>query len=471
LAERDRWTIQSMTSFNENEDVPEGGDSGTAQAHLARIGERLCAVQTPALATTPVLTGEGLRQVPWMMRVFACRTVDGWSVAPGAVANVVEPGHSHGSLGFGKDVWVLPREDAGPVFAASGVLNERFSTAHLRRTGKDLLSRVADEVYWLGRNAERAESVLRTLGVCLARHLEGNRIDADAEVLATLIEAHLSPKSDLTWHERHRAGLQSLVRDRAEPGSVPAILAVLRSGAVRARASISGESWRYIDRLCSDRRWQTSGQVRQSAGLARMIEDAVGSLAAFAGSAQENLTRNFAWRFLEIGRRLERGMQIAAQADRLAGMVRENEETYLRAWLTLNDSISAYRSRYMMTVRAAAVIDLLVLDETNPRSLAFQIAALERVLSEMPTDIPYRRPEHRRALALLTEIRLTDADVLADAANGRSRTELVKLAARAEVELAEISDLISRTFFAHADAPEALAAQARQEEHRDRAAP
>ena len=115
----------------------------------------------------------------------------------------------------------------------------------------------------------------------------------------------------------------------------------------------------------------------------------------------------------------------------------------------------------MMTAQPAAVIDLLVLDETNPRSLAFQLVRLEAVLAQLPTDIPYRRPEHRLALALLTEIRLQDAALLArPAANGR-RAEVAGLARRCRDRLVEVSDLLARAFFAHADAPEALVSQAR----------
>ncbi len=202
--------------------------------------------------------------------------------------------------------------------------------------------------------------------------------------------------------------------------------------------------------------------MRPGAALARLIEDSVLALSAFAGTAQENLTRNWAWRFLEMGRRLERGIQISLVAQRLGGVQRPIEETYLRAWLTLSDSASAYRARYMMTAQPAAVIDLLVLDETNPRSLAFQLVHLERVLAQLPTDIPYRRPEHRLALELLTGLRLCDAAPLARAdAEGR-RTELAGLVERCRDGLENTSDLIARAFFAHAEAPEALLSQARQ---------
>ncbi|MEM7059458.1 MAG: circularly permuted type 2 ATP-grasp protein [Pseudomonadota bacterium] len=463
IEERDDWRIEPLTSDQGTPaNLEEFEKTDDMRAVLDRAGEQFCAVRTPRLARTPVWSGEGIRRTEWMMRVFACRTLDGWSVAPGGVASAIEPGRAPRALGFGKDVWVLPDAADKGEQQVSGLLKQQFSIGHLRRTGRDLLSRVADELFWLGRNSERAESVLRVLSVCLDRHLGGNRADSDPEVLATLIETHASPDEDLEGLDRYRDAVHRLARDHEEGASIPAILSFLQSGAMRARASISAESWRYIDRLCSDRRWQSTGPVRQNAGLARLIEDSIQSLAAFAGSAQDNLTRNYAWRFLELGRRLERGAQIANLGHRVAGTVHENEETYLRAWLTLGDSASAYRSRYMMTAQAAAVIDLMVLDETNPRALGFQLAALERVLSEMPTDIPYRRGEHRRALALLTDLRMQDASTLAEA-EGSERPHLRTLMKGCEDGLAEVSDLIGRAFFAHTDAPEALVSHARQE--------
>ena len=464
LAERDQWRILPLTTDAggteewEHPETQSPSDEAFAD-QLARVGERYCAVATPSLATTPFWHGDHLESAPWMMRVFAARTEQGWSVAPGGVATRMPDSGIPPALGFGKDVWVLPEAQRAQTASISSNIGTQFTSGHLRRTGRDLLSRVADELFWLGRNAERAESVLRVLGVCLTRHLEGNRTDADPEVLCRLIEIHAQPNASLSGLPRYRDAVHRLTRG-AEGASIPSILDFLRSGALRARSSISGESWRYIERLCSDRRWRAQGALRQNAGLARLIEDSLQALAAFAGLAQENLTRNYAWRFLELGRRIERGVGIAATAEQLAGKVLHSEESHLRAWLTLSDSSSAYRSRYMMTARPAAVMDLLVLDETNPRSLAFQIARLEEVLNEMPTEVRYRRPEHRMALSLLTELRLMDADVLAVEDSGK-RPAMLEMAKRCQSDLAAISDLIARAFFAHADAPEALVSQGR----------
>lgn len=471
LAEPGRWRIEPLTDDGGEPaalDLQDGADDPLAH-RLARIGERLCAVQTPPLARTPVSSGEGMRPAEWMMRVFACRTAEGFSVVPGGVAAVVEPGCAPPALGFGKDVWVLPEPGRPAAADARSLLPTRLGSAHLRRTGRDLLSRVADDVFWLGRNAERAEQVLRLLAVCLKRQLSGNRTDADPEVLCTLVEILAEPDPELDGAARYRAAVEGLIGSgEDEDYAIPPLLRALRSGALRARAAISDESWRSVERLCSDRRWQAAGDARPSAPLARLIEDSVHALSAFAGTAQENLTRNYAWRFLEMGRRLERAIQVSLVAGQLAGTQRQTEETYLRAWLTLSDSAAAYRARYMMTAQAAAVIDLLVLDETNPRSLAFQLVRLENVLAQLPSDIPYRRPEHRLALSLLTEIRLQDAALLAHAdARGR-RGDVVDLASRCRQGLEEVSDLLARAFFAHAEAPEALVSQARQAPQLDR---
>ncbi|MBY8976805.1 circularly permuted type 2 ATP-grasp protein [Rhodobacteraceae bacterium NNCM2] len=463
LAEREFWRIEPLNRRDRGVDFPViPTKTDELRAMLERHGERFAAVATPKLAHTPCWENGQVVPGEWMMRVFACRTRDGWSLAPGGVASRVEPGRPPPDLDFGKDVWVLPdqseREAATPILQS-----ERFAGGYLRRTGRDLLSRVADELFWLGRNAERAESTLRILDVVLRRHLSGNRTDASPDVLCDLLKIKTERAAGAPWYDGLREAVSALMSSETETWGLPANLRALRSGSIRARSAISEESWRYVDQLCSDPRWQAGLDLDRPAELLRLISDHLGTLAAFAGSAHENLTRNYAWRFLEIGRRIERGFQTAGVAEQISGKVREKEETYLRAWLQLSDSSSAYRSRYMMTPVVPAVLDLLVLDESNPRSLAFQVEQLEDVLGKLPTDTHYRRPEHRKALALLTEFRLLDADVLAASDDFGDRVELKTLSKRCREDLIQISNLISQAFFAHADIAEALVKVSRAE--------
>ena len=461
-AEPETWTVEDLTKPPRTQVAERNAGDDAARTLFP---ERFCATRMPPLSVTPCLANGDVVAREWVMRVFACRTEDGWRLAPGGVAAPLVAGQRAAapSLGYGKDVWVLADAEARQVPQITTRLTAQVSGAHLRRTGRDLLSRLADELFWLGRNAERAETVMRTVSVCLERHLSGNRVDADPAILAMLAEIHVETAGEDEGIARYRHAIDRLVAGD-DPMSLPSILRALGSGALRARSSISVESARYVERLCSDGRWHQTGPVRQNAALARLIQDGLQALAAFAGSTQENLTRNYAWRFLQLGRLLERGVQTAALAEQLAGQTRENEQTYLRAWLTLSDSASAYRSRYMMMPMPAAVIDLLVLDETNPRALGYQLARLEDVLGGLPNEGPYRRADHRLALSMLTDLRLVDADALAAEDDDGARKDLVRLAQRAQEDLARISDLVAVAFFAHADAPEALVSHARAQE-------
>ncbi len=477
LEEPEFWFIAPVNGRREGLAIPVSvdPDRDALKTQLERHGERFVAVATPPLAHTPIWRRGRLNGAEWMMRVFVCATPEGWSVAPGGVASLVSPGSLPPTPGFGKDVWVLPEREAKEP--APSIATQRVADAHMRRTGRELLSRVADDLFWLGRNAERAETTLRILDLCARRRLAGNRADSQPAVLYQITEIHASKSETLTGEARFLDAARRLAEDPDEAWGLHATLVALRRGLARARAHVSEESWRYLDQLCADRRWYGAGDMRRISDMARLIEDSLRALAAFAGSSHENLTRNFAWRFLEMGRRIERGINIARAAETLIGEERSNEETYLRAWLTLSDSRSAYRSRYMTTPQPAAVLDLLFLDEANPRSLAYQLAQLEQVLAQLPYSGPYRSPEHRLALSLLTEIRLTDARALTEAASAEeaserngddaattlSRPNLLALAERCQLDLSEISNLVSRAYFAHAEAPLALTSAARQD--------
>ncbi len=461
LAEPEQWSIASVNGRRDGPPVPISAepDRDLLMRQLERYGERFVAVATPPLAHAPVWRHGRLESAEWMMRVFACLTPDGWSVAPGGVASQTAPGSALPALGLGKDVWVLPGDDTEQNVAS--IASVRVADAHLRRTGRELLSRVADDLFWLGRNAERAETTLRILDLCARRRLAGNRADSAPEVLCSIAEIHARANEALSGEARFLEVVKRLAEDPEEPWGLSATLASLRRGLARTRAHVSEESWRNLDHLCADRRWTGAGDMRRIGEVARLIEDSLRALAAFAGAAHENLTRNYAWRFLEMGRRIERGVGTARVAEKLIGEVRENEETYLRAWLMLSDSRSAYRSRYMTTPQPAAVLDLLFLDESNPRALAYQLSRLEGVLAELPYTGPYRSPEHRLALSLMTEIRLTDAETLANTrANegeavdqGATRERLISLSERCQSDLSEISNFVSRAYFAHAEAP------------------
>ena len=465
------WRVESLTRGPLGRDGPvlTDPDRDALARRLRREGARLAAVATPPLSTTPSWRNGALGPRQWMMRVFASRGPDGWSVAPGGVATAVEPGCAPPPLGFGKDVWIPARTAEEARVAAS--LPRRLAGAHLRRTGGDLLSRVADDIFWLGRTAERLELTLRVLHLALDRMLGGQEEDADPAVLLGILQIQAAPDPARAGLPAVRDAIGRLTADPHEPLGAPALLGALRRVGQRARPYLSEEGWRALDRLTSDGGWRRPPPPRNAAALLRLLDESLLALAAFAGACQENQTRNHVWRFLELGRAVERGVSAARTAERLAGRRGDPDETWLRAWLTLADSRTAYRTRYQIMPAPAPAIDLLVLDERNPRALIFQLMRIEAALDQLPNPGPRRRPEQRIALRALSAVRLAEPELLAAEAEADAtdpaaepagaRPALTALLADVKMALIDLSDQLARSFFAHTEGPSRQTAAAR----------
>ena len=181
-------------------------------------------------------------------------------------------------------------------------------------------------------------------------------------------------------------------------------------------------------------------------------------LAAFGGMVMESMTRTLAWRFLEIGRRLERALQIIALVRYSLVVTEPNETPILQAIVEVADSSMTYRARYLSSWQAGPVLDLLLTDETNPRSLAFQVAALSEHVDNLPREAAeaLAGPERRTAMAMLNLIRLADIDGLRAVQDDGRRGELENLLASFWEQLPRLSDLISHKYLVHAGVPRLL---------------
>ena len=190
-----------------------------------------------------------------------------------------------------------------------------------------------------------------------------------------------------------------------------------------------------------------------------LLEGLVISLTAFSGLAMENMTRGRGWQFLDMGRRLERALHTISLLQSTLVTAAAHEGPLLEAVLEVADSSMTYRRRYLSTLQAAPVLDLLLLDETNPRSLAFQLAALAGHVDSLPRDSahPRRSPEQRLMLAALTDLRLADIDSLARPADGGVRAGLDGLLTRLGGQLPVLSDQITQSYLTHVQATRHLA--------------
>lgn len=372
-----------------------GAELGAAErarlaAVLARRGMDLVGQELVKLSTTPVWSDGRLEPRPFVLRLFlAAVGEDDWVVMPGGFCRISGSSDPRFvSLQEGasvSDVWVL--SDA-PVPETS--LLPRPDKVRLRRTTGTLPSRAADNLFWLARYLERSEGTLR-----LVRALLGRAIDqsAGAEPIVGLLVDQLVTAGALPPAKGPRpAPAQLAVQVLTDPraiGALPTLTAMARNAAAVIRDRMAPDAFQTVGQVARDFEALAGRRLAPTAAL-DAANAALRHVAAFAGLASENMNRAMGWRFLELGRRIERGVAMARLVRRLAD--EHAPPGALDLLLELGDSQITYRSRYVMTAARLPVVDLLALDEGNPRSVAFQVARVADHLETLPAVIVDGRP-------------------------------------------------------------------------------
>jgi uncharacterized circularly permuted ATP-grasp superfamily protein/uncharacterized alpha-E superfamily protein len=417
------------------------------------------------LSTTPVVGSSGLEARPMVLRSFLVGHDRGYVVMPGGLGRV-SPGpdawivsNQHG--GVSKDIWVLASEPEKQVSLRA----RRDEPVAVTRGGDDVPARVADDLYWLGRYTERTEGTARLLREVLLRLLSNERFQHD-DAMPLLLRAVTHQTATLPGFagegadERLRAPereLLSVLLDRRRPGSVRYnIDALVRTGrAVRDR--LSSDTSRVISSLNRE-------LVRpcELATARDVLQRLIIQLAAFAGLCAESMSRGPAWRFIEIGRYLERAVHTAILLRTLFVPGATSPGSALEALLAIAHSLKTYRRRYRSHIDAPAVLDLLLLDESNPRALGHLLGQLEELVATLGGDeAPRRGPAQRLVLDALTRLRLFDLSTLTQPEGGGAPSAdgvraLDRLLGDIVTLLTALSDELTRRYFSSAEAPHQL---------------
>jgi uncharacterized circularly permuted ATP-grasp superfamily protein/uncharacterized alpha-E superfamily protein len=426
-------------------------------------------------SAAPCWNGSGIVSASVLMRCFAVSTGDGYQSMRGGLARM-SVGRSIGeelllSSQGSKDVWVLSQGPVAPV----SLLPTPGRKVALRRSGNDLPSRVADHLHWLGRHVERAETaarLLRAVATRIASESNQESVAAAAMLLGSLADpphvhhAWLQPGRRETPREI-ALEIQSLVFDESRPMSVRASVRALWNMASVVRDRISIDSWKILSRVRSDCPATKPTTRRGGADVLSVLDTLILDLSAFAGLGTESMTRGPGWRFLDMGRRIERAsaaMQVlgatlvpprppvpAADSAATAG-ARADVQRLWEMLLDIADSLMTYRNRYHGTLEAAPLIDLLVIDETNPRSIGFQVAALADHVARLPRDAssPVLSGEERAVMAATGLLRLADVDALAATDPDGGRPALGALLARLDTSLRDCSESVTHRYLVHA---------------------
>lgn len=425
--------------------------------------DQFVAQEQVELSTAPVWTESGLEARHVVLRVFASWDGRGYVVMPGGLARVSAEARSlivSMQLGGGsKDVWVLgsAAEDAAPY---EEPLRISRSEVEATRSSAVLPSRVADNLYWLGRYAERVESIVRMARVLLPA-LSGEEDFGQAVSLETGIRMlagfrYLPPEvleSSLGEQRRLMArALSDLVYDQSRATGLGWNLKQVRRVAWQLKERLSGDTWRVLNLLDQDfSRIPSSNPDQRMVSEMSLLDRAIVTLSAFAGLLMESTTRGNGWRFLDIGRRLERGLQLAESLRYGLGGAAGSAEPYLEMLLQLADSSITYRTRYLTDIRDDLVLDLLLADETNPRSAAFQLRTLDQHVGELPAGHDEGRYplEQRLTMRMLTEVRLADMRDLASPDEAGQRPALIRHLDALNSGLIDLGDALNARYLSH----------------------
>jgi uncharacterized circularly permuted ATP-grasp superfamily protein/uncharacterized alpha-E superfamily protein len=317
------------------------------------------------------------------LRVYACASPNGYVVMPGGLTRVASGADarviSMQRGGSSKDTWVLAAEQVNTF----SLLRREIGPDELVRSGTNLSSRVVENLYWFGRYCERCDATARLLRVALGQVLEdvsADSRDGRAPVLALLRAADLLPAGD---PDPDDAALVSALRAAFADASQPGLASGLRELARVAshlRERLSHDNWRTLNRMA---RGEPRRRTMTLADVLVELDAVIAVFTTLSGFALDGMTRDPGWRFLSVGRRIERLQTLAVI---LREALRGPAEVDLTWLLRLTDSIITYRARYSTRPQWLPVLDLLVRDEANPRAIAFQVYGLRdyvRKLAEL----------------------------------------------------------------------------------------
>jgi uncharacterized circularly permuted ATP-grasp superfamily protein/uncharacterized alpha-E superfamily protein len=416
-----------------------------------------------AMASAPTLTAAGLAPRRSVLRAFAVPRNDSYAVMPGGLTRVAPSGDggriSSQAGAISKDTWVLASEPE----KLTGFWLDSGPTVRRIDPMASIPSRAAENLWWVGRYAERAETVTRLLRVVYDRRNDFQRSTnpAGIESLRALLVA--TTHTTATYPGFVGVGaeqrlvspgreLLDLVIDERRVGTLAHSVRALLDSAYAVRDQLSPDTWLVVGAL--DREiLELHGPMHDpQAVVSGALQRVMQSLLALNGLANESMVRDLGWRFMDAGARLERCVQLLSLLHTTVTDARgtATDSLLLESVLTAAESIITYRRRYRSRAQLETLLDLLLLDDGNPRSLQFGLDRLRDDLDALPVGANRRlREEQRLVLEASTALRLADTGELAAEDESGHRPALDAFLGELRGKLLEAADAIDRAHFIH----------------------
>lgn len=446
----------SALSSNEKADLV---DMIRAKPHLY-VGQ-----QQVSFSTAPSLVEGQIEPRHAIVRTFSIARDNEYSVMPGALTRIAPQKGSYAisyqAGGISKDTWVLAAEPEQHISLwlqpRRDQLVKPFSSA--------LPSRSADNLYWVGRYAERAEGAARLLRTVLIKLRESREVKDpnDVRCLQHLLRAltHVTAsypgftgKASEQKLANPREELLALARDPKRSGSIAATLQSFTRSAFTVRDLWSVDTWRMVDEIQGNWRHMIMERKVGIGSLQNGLDELIMNLVAFSGLTMESMVRESGWILLDIGRRIERALHTIAliRATLVPRHEPAVENQVYEAVLVTTESVITFRRRYRAFMQLPTVLELLIMDEKHPRALAYQLHHLQNHVSALPKTQQFRRltESERYILEAYNNIRLADYAKLAKfSENDGIHKSLDSLLASTAELLWKLSDSLGQTYFSH----------------------
>jgi len=467
LAEPEKWifkrTFRDPGNFKEPEPKAYASMTTTAQLALLQTIENApdqwIAELSVDVVTEPAYRAGGYEPTVTLMRLFAVNTARETSVMPGGLglfqfidktkakcaAASISKAHILESDVGEKDIWVLSER---PV-AHFSLLAPADQAITPSRAGGDLPSRAAENLFRLGRDLSASNMMAR-----IARGIAVRLSDeswTEMPELPWILKAGLSDESLARMAQDPENALRYFILRKDNKNGMQCVLTEIRDLAVQLRDRISEDLWLYLNGFGIAEMPAGAG----AAALLPYLKAVLSDSAAVAGLAADSMTRGHEWRFLEIGRQIECAIRTLQLIKNLLSQAPAEEIANLRllqAVLEIGDGLMTYHRRYGGRLQVVPVLDLLLSDESNPRSVAYQIARLREETEHLPGNLQGEAafsPLDLELMRVLTDLRLANIESLADTV-GYNRENLTKLVDEQIKNVERIAEIISRLYLNHA---------------------
>ena len=415
-------------------------------ARISAAPHRFVGQEVLPLSGAPTVDGGRLVPRTVVLRSFAVRSGASYTAMLGGLARVAEgrtgPLVTAPDGGLAKDVWVV---GSAPV-VTNRVVAPRAEHQLVAAPAAAMVPRVLSDLFWFGRYAERAEDLLRLVLAARTVAVETDPDTTRGRALEVLLGAVTAVSTSYPGFTEPGTPmmpeLRALLLDRRRAGTVAQSLAALTLAAQGVRDQLSEDVWMVLAEMERPLAALAANRYDRGLQLSDAGERVLAGLLALAGIVSENMVRDPGWYMLDSGRGLERALQVMAllRATVCRQHPADADRVVAEAVLTASESILTYRRRYRGRSGIDALVELLVVDQHNPRSVAYQLLRVEADLRAMPTTSPGSRPL-RLLDGLAERVRTADPSALARSSDGR-RTDLEHFLGELHEQLRDLSEAI-----------------------------